>query len=113
MHEIGVLNEAVKMAESVGKANNISKIKYLSLEIGELTGYLPIFFEKYFPVVVADKPLFDGAELRLSIVKGQALCEGCETLYNVLKNEGKCPACGSRSKKILSGQEFIVKEIGV
>ena len=34
-------------------------------------------------------------------------------MYNVMRNEGKCPKCGSRSKKILGGQQFRVLEIGV
>ena len=29
-----------------------------------------------------------------------------------MKNEGRCPKCGSREKKILGGQQFLVKEIG-
>lgn len=29
-----------------------------------------------------------------------------------MKQEGKCPKCGSRDKKILGGQQFLVKEIG-
>ena len=112
MHELGVLTEAVKTVEHVAKENNISNVTSIVLEIGELTGYLPIFFEKYFPIVVEDRPVVKNAQLRIQVVKGQALCTECSTLYNVMKNEGCCPKCKSRNKKILGGQEFIVKEIG-
>ncbi|MCQ2461556.1 MAG: hydrogenase maturation nickel metallochaperone HypA [Clostridia bacterium] len=112
MHEIGVLSEAIKVVERVAKENKVEKVKLVTLEIGELTGYLPVFFEKYFPVVTDGKPLFEGCELKLETVRGEGLCNECHALYNVFKNEGKCPKCGSRDKTILGGQEFKVKEIG-
>ena len=113
MHEIGVLSKAVELAEKTAMENHAERIHFVTLEIGELTGYIPVFFEKYFPIVTEDKPLFQGARLQLQIVKGEGLCEACETLYNIMKCEGKCPKCGSRSKKILGGTEFLVKEIGI
>ena len=112
MHEIGVLEEAVKTVERIAKDNQIDKVRFITLEIGELTGYLPVFFEKYFSVVVEDKPVLKDAELRMHIVKGEAICVECQSLYNVMKNEGCCPNCNSKSKKILGGQEFLIKNIG-
>ena len=80
--------------------------------MGELTGYVPLFFEKYFPVVTEGRPVFKDTELRIQTVRGQALCCECQSLYNVMKQQGRCPKCGSREKKILGGQQFLVKEIG-
>lgn len=112
MHEIGVLTKAVDMVEEIAVNHNVSHVGYITLEIGELSGYLPVFFEKYFPIVVEERPLFAGTELRMNMIKGEALCNECSTLYNVMKNEGKCPCCGSREKTVLGGEQFIVKEIG-
>ncbi|MBQ6752671.1 MAG: hydrogenase maturation nickel metallochaperone HypA [Clostridia bacterium] len=112
MHEISALNEAVKVAERVAKENNVDKIKILTLEVGELTGFLPVFFEKYFSMLVEENPLFSECELVIDNVRGEALCDECHALYNVMKNEGRCPKCGSRSKTILGGQDFKVKNIG-
>lgn len=112
MHELGALNEAVKVAERVAKENNVDKIKILTLEVGELTGFLPVFFERYFSVMVEENPLFSECELKIESVRGEALCNECHALYNVMKNEGQCPKCKSRNKTILGGQEFKVKNIG-
>lgn len=112
MHEIGVLYETVKLADKVAKENNIPKIKFLTLEIGELTGYLPVFFTEYFPIVAEDFDTVKDAKVNIEIVKGEALCNECHSLYNVMKNEGVCPKCKSRDKKILGGQDFLLKEIG-
>lgn len=112
MHEIGVLEEAVRTVERIAKENKIDRIRFITLEIGELTGYIPMFFEKYFPMVVENRPVLKDAQLRMHMVKGEAICEECQSLYNVIKNEGCCPNCKSRSKKILGGQEFLIKDIG-
>ena len=57
MHEISVLTKAVDLAESVAKDNGIDRIRYITLEVGELTGYVPVFFEKYFPIVTENRPV--------------------------------------------------------
>ena len=44
--------------------------------------------------------------------RGEGLCLDCHAMYNVMQNEGMCPKCGSRNKKILGGQQFLLKEIG-
>ena len=51
-------------------------------------------------------------QLKIISVPGEALCKECSAMYNVMRNEGRCPKCGSRSKMILGGQEFRIKEIG-
>lgn len=112
MHEIGVLTKAVDLIESVAKDNGLDRVAYITLEVGELTGYVPQFFTSYFPVVTENRPVFRDTELRIRTVRGQALCSECQSLYNVMKQEGKCPKCGSREKKILGGRQFLVKEIG-
>ncbi|MDO4520470.1 MAG: hydrogenase maturation nickel metallochaperone HypA [Erysipelotrichaceae bacterium] len=112
MHEISVLHKAVELAEKTAKDNGIEHLSWITLEVGELSGYLPVFFEKYFPVVIENRPLFDGCRLKILTVRGEALCRECNALYNVAKNEGVCPKCGSRYKKILGGQQFTLREIG-
>lgn len=113
MHEIGALTKAIDLVERIAKENQVEKIKSVTIEVGELTGFLPVFFEKYFPVVIEGRSVFERTELKIHIVKGQALCNQCENLYNVMKQEGKCPVCGSREKTVLGGQEFTVKHIEV
>lgn len=111
MHEISALEEAVRTADKLAEEHGIDAIKVLTLEIGELTGYVPRFFEEYFPIVTEDKPRLHNCELKTRIVRGEALCRDCGALYNVLRSEGACPKCHSREKKILGGQEFVIKEI--
>ena len=112
MHEISVLHKAVDLAEQTARDNHISRLSYITLEVGELSGYLPVFFEKYFPIVIEGREVFDGCELKMITARGEALCLDCSAIYNVIMSEGKCPKCGSRYKKILGGRQFLLKEIG-
>ncbi|MBQ9328899.1 MAG: hydrogenase maturation nickel metallochaperone HypA [Solobacterium sp.] len=112
MHEISVLVKAVELAEQTAEDNGIEEISYITLEVGELSGYLPVFFEKYFPIVVEHHPRLQKAELRMITPRGEGLCLNCSAIYNVMECQGVCPKCGSRSKKILGGQQFLLKEIG-
>jgi hydrogenase nickel incorporation protein HypA/HybF len=113
MHEISVLAKACDLAENAAKANHVDHISYMRLEAGELTGYLPVFFRKYYPIITEDRPILKGSDLILEEKKGEAMCNACHTLYNVMANKGMCPRCGSRSKTILSGQDFKIIDIGV
>lgn len=104
MHEIGALKKAVDLCNQIAVDNKIDSIKTITLEVGELTGYLPVFFEKYYPILKE-------STLKCIVVKGQATCNECDAFYNVMKCKGVCPKCGSRQKTIISGQQFLVKNI--
>ena len=111
MHEIGVLKKAVDLCNQIALDNHIDEIQSITLEVGELSGYLPVFFEKYYPIVIEDYPIMKNSHIKCIVIKGQAVCDDCQTFYNVMKQEGKCPKCHSRNKTVISGQEFKVKNI--
>lgn len=73
MHELGVLMQAVKTVNQVAEQNNIKHIKHMTLEIGEESGFLPIFFEKLFPIAIENYPVLTKAELRMERTLGRGL----------------------------------------
>ena len=111
MHEISALYRAVGVAEEAARSIPVDKITDLTLEVGELTGYLPTFFEKYFPEVTEERPIVRDAKLHIDIVRGEGICLDCYAMYNIMAQEGRCPRCGSRDKEILGGRDFKVKSI--
>lgn len=111
MHEISVLYKMAELAETVAAKNNVRKITSITVEVGELSGILPVFLEKYYPVVIGNREMLRESNLLIRMVPGEALCDECQTLYNVMKNEGKCPKCQSQGKTILGGRDFVVKNI--
>ena len=111
MHEIGVLYKMLEQVESVAKENHVRRVKKIEIELGELCGMLPVFFEQYYKPATENKELFKGSELVIRNIPGEGLCTNCNTLYNVMRFEGQCPKCKSRNKKIISGRDFVVKNI--
>lgn len=73
MHELGVLRNAVNTVAAVAKQNNIKRIKHITLEMGMESSFVPMFFEKLFPVAIDGLELFEGAELKLEAVPGKSL----------------------------------------
>jgi len=73
MHELGVLCQIVKKVGAVAEQNNIKKIKHITLEIGDESTYVPIFFEKLFPIAISEIEVLKEAELKLLTVPGNRL----------------------------------------
>ena len=111
MHEIGLLYKMAELAEKVAAENGLKKIISITVEVGELSGILPVFLEKYYPLIIVNREGLKESKLLVVVIRGQGLCDEFKTLYNIMKNEGKCPQCHSRSKTILGGREFVVKNI--
>ena len=94
------------------KENNVSSIKEIVVEIGELSLVIPEYVEELYPVVAAGSEL-ESTKLLITTVPGLAECDMCDEIFNVVENEGYCPNCGSFEKKVLSGLDFNIKEIHV
>ena len=73
MHELGVLYQALKVVDRVAVNNRISHVRHITLEVGEDSGYLPLCFEKLFPVASDSFPALQGAQLRIRTVPGASL----------------------------------------
>lgn len=111
MHEIGMLEKAAETISNVAVNNNVERIKYVTIEVGELSGALPQIFKEYFPIVQEHFPVLDGTELLIKEVPSEGLCQECYSLFNILKNNGCCPNCNSRNKKVLGGTEVRIRDI--
>ena len=110
MHELGIVLNIVQTVESIAKKNGLSKIDTLVLQIGELSTVVPRYIEECYRVVV-DGTLLQETKLRIEILPGSGICKECNTVFNLLENQNTCPKCGSQQWEILSGKEFMIKEI--
>lgn len=73
MHELGVLIQAVKTVDQIAKKNKIKKVKHITLEVGEESGYVPVFLTKLFPVAVEHFPVMQDTKLKIEMVPGRKL----------------------------------------
>ena len=110
MHELGIVINIVQTVESIAEKQGVSKIDTLVLQIGELSTVVPRYIEACYPAAV-DGTLLQDTKLRIEIVPGNGMCKECNTVFNLLQNQNTCPKCGSKYWEILSGREFMIKEI--
>ena len=110
MHEISIMIEVVKTVENFAKRNGVTKIQTLVLQIGELSSVIPRYVEACYPVAV-DGTVLQDTELKIEILPGNAICKSCNKVFNLIENKSKCPHCDDKEFEILSGREFMIKEI--
>jgi hydrogenase nickel incorporation protein HypA/HybF len=110
MHELGVIIEVAKTVESFARENQLKKIDTLVLQIGELSSMIPKYIEDCYPAAV-DGTILQETKLKIEILPGNGFCPECNKVFNVIKNKGKCPHCDTKDWELLSGREFMIKEI--
>ncbi len=110
MHELGIVFEVVKKVKIFAEQNGVTKIDTVVLQIGELSSIVPHYIEECYPAAVDGTSMQD-TKLKIEILPGNGLCKNCNKIYNLLENKSICPHCGSRDFELLSGKEFVIKEI--
>lgn len=110
MHEIGVVRQVIRTVEDFAKENGITEISEIVLDIGELSLVIPKYVEDIYAFTV-EGSILESAKLTMNVIPGMAECDDCDEIFNVIEHEGYCPRCGSFEKSILTGQDFLIKEI--
>ena len=73
MHELGVLHQVVKTASRIAEENQIRRIRHITLEVGDVSGFVPQYLTKLFPVAADGSPVLKRAKLRIEKVQGRGL----------------------------------------
>jgi hydrogenase nickel incorporation protein HypA/HybF len=107
---MGVVIEVVKTVEEFAKANGVTKVDTIVLQIGELSSMIPKYVEDCFPCAVDGTSLAE-TKLKVEVLTANAICKSCGKVYPFLANRDGCPACGNTERNLLGGKEFIIKEI--
>lgn len=110
MHELGVIIQVVKTIEDFAEKNEITKIDTLVLQIGELSSIIPKYVEACYPAAV-DGTLLQNTKLKIELLPGNCRCYNCHKVFNLIQCNKQCPDCGSHDWELLSGREFLIKEI--
>lgn len=106
-----MLRKMAEVADNYAKDNNMSEVKFINIEVGEVAGVVPDIFTEYFDYIAEQYPRLHSTKLNVHIVPGEGQCLCCSSLYNIMKQKGQCPKCGSREKRVLSGRQVKIKSI--
>ena len=113
MHELTLLFGVADQVERVTRENGIDHVDAVVLEVGELTPIVPEFLIDGYEVISDEYDFLRGSKLIVDRITGMVKCRRCGKEYPVVKYEGYCPDCGSYDKDILSGDQFVIKEVRI
>ena len=111
MHELGLVNYAVKEVTKIAEANNVTKVKSVTLEFGEVSGIVNEQLTDCWNWFREKEDLFKGAELKIEVMPAVTFCESCKKEYETVKYGRTCPYCGSPETYLITGNQFEIKEI--
>ena len=112
MHELGVVFHVIKTVEEVARENEITEIKSVTLEIGEVSTVIEEYLRKCWKWATEKKSqLLKGTELLVETIAAVTYCEDCKQTYGTVEHGKICPHCGSESTYLIAGKEFNIKEI--
>ena len=73
MHELGVLTRALARVQRAAEENGIARVRCVTLEIGELSGFVAAYFAKLYPAARELFPATSTSELKMIHVPGSGL----------------------------------------
>lgn len=112
MHELGLVFEVINRVETLAAENGIRHVQKVVLAIGEVSSVVPMFIREVYSSACEDT-ILEGSELEIETIPARGKCRSCRRVYDLVKFRCECPHCGSRDYELLSGGEFLIKEIAV
>lgn len=87
------------------------RVKKIVVQVGEMTGVIPMYLHRYYPEAVKGT-LLEESELETEDLPAMVRCLDCETEYHPsVENEYSCPNCRSIQGKVTQGRDVILKEV--
>ena len=112
MHEVSIMEEAVRMAVETAKASGASRILVLRLRVGALSGVVPEALQFAFDVVCHDT-MAGGASLELESVPAACWCPDCRAEFECADLLGECPRCHQPSGELRRGRELEIASVEI
>ncbi|MBU5428085.1 hydrogenase maturation nickel metallochaperone HypA [Tissierella pigra] len=110
MHELGVVIKVAKTVENFAKVNGITDIDTIVLQIGQLSSMIPRYIEACYPAAVHGT-ILENTKLQIEVLPANGMCGNCGKVFNLIENKYCCPHCSGEDIELLSGKEFMIKEI--
>ncbi|OPX98122.1 MAG: Hydrogenase/urease nickel incorporation protein HypA [Syntrophorhabdus sp. PtaU1.Bin002] len=112
MHEVGIVQSALDIAESQARAAGATKIHEIRLRIGQMTGIVPEALE-HAMTVLRGGTLAENAELTIEYVPAVCWCATCEKEFAPIGLFGECPDCRAPSTDVRRGMELEIVSLEV
>lgn len=110
MHELSIIMHVTRKVLDIVNEQHLTKVARITLQIGEFSEVVPGYLRECYPAAVKGTMLEDTV-LEIEMIPGNVLCLDCHKVYRFLEHPHGCPYCKSTDKEIISGRDFLLKEI--
>ena len=111
MHELGTVIYVIETIEDLAKKNNLSEVNSITLQVGEVSTIIPEYLKNFWLFARKRSELLKETELKIENLKAFTFCQDCEKTYPTLQYGKECPFCHSYNTFLITGNEYIIKEI--
>ena len=113
MHELGVVFYVIKDVKDAAEENKAEKVESVTLRIGQVSGIIHEYLTDCWNWARKKEPILEEAKLHIEQIDAVTHCQSCGGDYETVKYAKVCPYCGSEDTYLLTGNEFMIKEITV
>lgn len=113
MHELGIVVHIIRTVENIAKEHDITAVKQVTLEIGEVSGVLHDYLLSCWKWSMPKTEYLKEAELVIEEIEALTYCESCKQLYRTVEYAKICPYCNSEHTYLHCGNEMNIKELEV
>jgi hydrogenase nickel incorporation protein HypA/HybF len=110
MHEVSIMQEAVRMAVETAEARGARRILSLRLRIGALSGVVPDALQFAFDAVTQGT-MAEGARLEIDSVPASGWCRVCQLEFECEDLLSECPRCHNVSGELRRGRELDIAAV--
>ena len=111
MHELGTIYSVIDTVERLMVENQLTKVGSITLEVGEVSGIVPDYLRDFWLYARAKTEHFQETELKIEELKAVTYCQDCRQTYPTMTYGKECPDCHSGNTFLVTGNEYIIKEI--
>jgi len=105
MHEVSLMENAVRMAVETARASGGARVHRIRLRVGAMSGVVPDALRFACDMVCQGTPA-EGAELEIEDVPATCWCAQCAVEFATPDFLGECPHCHAVSAELRRGTEM-------
>ena len=112
MHELSVCLALIDQVEKVAQSHHATSVDLVVLQIGPLSGVEASLLKHAFPLAVAGT-LAEKSVLEIELLSIKVHCMSCGKDSDAVINRLVCGHCGDYKTQLISGEEFLLKRVGL
>lgn len=110
MHEFSIAMNIVDIATDYARKENVSVVKEIEIEVGELAGVVMDALEFCLEAAVKES-ILEGARMNIISIPAKARCNSCSHEFRIHDLYSLCPKCNSPAPEIMEGTQLRVKSL--